>query len=661
MQRYVNFIASTTATNSTLRVLDAATCTVYVSGTTTLATLYSDNGVSPLANPFLSSSTGQVSFYAANGLYDLVVAKTGYETVAISAIELDDLLASSGSNSVGYLPAGTGAVSRTVQGKLRETVSVADFGAVGNGVADDTAAIQAALTAASVNGGGAVALGRGATYQVTSKINIPSNCGLIGDGTATIYAPAASFNNTSLTTRYTSNSAVIDLSGQTSGPFTANANPFLINVKIQSQVSQGRCVDAVVVRNATSPLIMGCEIYGFPVGCGIKAASLSGESLFANNYIHDFLDNTTSWVGTPQSTAIELDNDRINSVASAGVKIVNNEINKIQLGAAAVTAYGYQTDGINIAHPTTVDYVIEGNRIIDVGEGVDSYGERGVIAGNVITNSYGYGIKLIHGAAYNVIQSNTIYNTGISGIVLAGSNIVGVGNCTQNAITGNIVTNVDYLGVWAASTATAGIKVDNSNGGYTSRVTNNLFSNNSLDGTGKYGIITGTDPDKNTFVDNRILALPSVAWVTGAETTPIYDAIRTNVRAFLNAAQSIPAATFTKVQFNSKTFDLRSEYDATTNYRWVCQLPGIYAVTCQIRFTGIAANKTIQVDLYRNGGTQIATTQAYTTGADQSVFLASNVQCAVGDYLEIQFYQGDTVARNITGASNLTYLCIQQT
>ncbi len=188
MQRYTNFIASTTATNSTLTVLSNASCVVYIAGTLGAATLYSDNGVTPLANPFLSSATGRIDFYAANGRYDVVVSKVGYLTVTISDIELDDLLAPSGSNSVGYLPAGTGAVASTVQTKLRESVSVKDFGATGNGTTDDTAAIQAAINAVaavSFTGvGSKIVFFPQGYYKITSTILVNgSHIILQGEGT----------------------------------------------------------------------------------------------------------------------------------------------------------------------------------------------------------------------------------------------------------------------------------------------------------------------------------------------------------------------------------------------------------------------------------------------------------------------------------------------
>lgn len=55
------------------------------------------------------------------------------------------LAASDGATLIGFLQAGIGAVSRTVQAKLRDTVSVKDFGAVGDNSTNDTAAFTAAI------------------------------------------------------------------------------------------------------------------------------------------------------------------------------------------------------------------------------------------------------------------------------------------------------------------------------------------------------------------------------------------------------------------------------------------------------------------------------------------------------------------------------------
>lgn len=120
-------------------------------------------------------------FYVATDYSILVRDKTG--GLVFSSQSEFDLL---GSQFVSFLQAGTNAVERTVQSKLRDVVSVKDFGAVGDGVADDTIAIQKCIDAVFAAGGGTVYLPPG-VYLLSSQgtINIPASDN--GSGTATAY------------------------------------------------------------------------------------------------------------------------------------------------------------------------------------------------------------------------------------------------------------------------------------------------------------------------------------------------------------------------------------------------------------------------------------------------------------------------------------------
>jgi hypothetical protein len=120
----------------------------YEAGTTTPQVTYTTvAGNVQHTNPIILNAAGRV---ATGEIW--VTAGQNYKFVLETS---DNVLIASWDNITGingtgiatnalyvqYDPAGIGAVSTTVQAKLRETVSVKDFGAVGNGVADDTNAL----------------------------------------------------------------------------------------------------------------------------------------------------------------------------------------------------------------------------------------------------------------------------------------------------------------------------------------------------------------------------------------------------------------------------------------------------------------------------------------------------------------------------------------
>ena len=103
---------------------------------------------------------------------------------------------SGSATAISYTLTEPGATAQTVQTKLEQYISVKDFGAVGNGVADDTAAIQAAMDV-----GGLVWFPAG-TYKITAPLT-RSTTGLmlVGAGIdATIIIAASTFTGDSMFT-----------------------------------------------------------------------------------------------------------------------------------------------------------------------------------------------------------------------------------------------------------------------------------------------------------------------------------------------------------------------------------------------------------------------------------------------------------------------------
>lgn len=171
-------------------ILSGGKIYTYVAGTTTPSTVYtSAAGATAHANPIILDSSGRVpggeiwlnsgssykfvietSLGILLGTYDnisgvsglnLSLTPSGYTTAVTVQEGFDNLGSSTGSAYVGFLQSGPNAVSQSSLDKMRERVSVADFGAVGDGVTDDTTAFNNAVAALVAKGGGTLYIPEG--------------------------------------------------------------------------------------------------------------------------------------------------------------------------------------------------------------------------------------------------------------------------------------------------------------------------------------------------------------------------------------------------------------------------------------------------------------------------------------------------------------------
>lgn len=320
--------------------------------------------------------------------------------------------------------------------------NVKNYGAIGNGTTDDTAAIQAAIAA---NNGVWFPAG---TYKISAALNLHNGSRLVGDG------PSSKIKQTANT---------YAIRG------TSVSNVVLENLWVEgfgtgSTIEQG----AVHMTGCTRVAIKGCRIYNHGTAVWVTASS---DILVADSELDTFkryglvLSTSSYWrvignnihgsseAGAGNAYCISASSHLAGSLPQRACLIANNHLADVPAWDAIMT---HETD----------DLTISGNWIRNVRTGIDvgpnggsTTNKRLVITGNTIqgtsTNTWGAapavnaGISLIGDASYAVtevvVSGNHVegFNrfpatTGSGGVLL-----VNVRNIT---VTGNMIRDIDNAG-----------------------------------------------------------------------------------------------------------------------------------------------------------------------------------------------------------------------
>jgi hypothetical protein len=297
---------------------------------------------------------------------------------------------------------------RTLANRFADTVNVKDFGAVGNGVADDTAAIQAAIGSNKV-----VYFPRG-TYIVTSGISLTNsnNFALVGESKhASIIklSASATFSADILAFYSCSQFSISGLQFKWNNNTSSQSFALL---RIQS--SNNFTVSDCIIEHNSAPIgfyIESCHAFWIDRNV-IKRFSQSS----ATNYNINVSSNiSTATNGVISNNYIE--NSGI-GLFGKNITITDNYCLNNKYGANIVTF----AQGAGFSGSFFGKYVVTGNHCIgSTGTDADGFlcsgmeiaGAYSVVSNNVVCDNDGEGIRLF--AYQSICSNNIVYNNGKGG------------------------------------------------------------------------------------------------------------------------------------------------------------------------------------------------------------------------------------------------------